>query len=58
MMRLCRQQKKICRIYERVSIVSDINSFYIFRKIKFLKNVVDKVLIASVKLSKVGITSL
>lgn len=43
MMWLCRQQKKICQILKRVSIVADINFFYIFRKIKFLKNHIDKV---------------
>lgn len=55
MMWLCRQQKKICQILKRVSIVADINSFfYIFRKFNFLRNDVDNASQASVKLAGVG----
>jgi len=54
MMRLCRQQKKICQILKRVSIVADINFFYIFRKFNFLRNDVDNASQASVKLAGVG----
>jgi hypothetical protein len=54
MMRLCRQQKKICQILKRVSFVADINFFYIFRKFNFLRNDVDNASQASVKLAGVG----